>query len=204
MKLKVCGLNNSENITAIESLPGVDYTGFIFVEKSPRNAFSLSAVPPKNASVTRVGVFMNASLAAIRAKMEEFDLDVIQLHGSESPDFCREVSAFASVFKAFGIEGEEDLEALKDYDKCCDAFVLDKKTPNGGGSGEQYDWQLLAEYAHKTPYLLSGGIGLADAKELSRLQLPNCMGYDVNSRFEECPGLKKVNEIELFITQINS
>lgn len=201
MKLKVCGLNNPENISAIERVSGVDYTGFIFVEKSPRNAFGMLAPPSKFGDVCRVGVFMNPSIEQIELKLKLFDLDIIQLHGSETPTFCAEVRKLTRVFKAFGIENENDLEVLRDYENVCDGFVLDKKTPKGGGSGEKYDWAILANYALKTPYLLSGGIGLSDAQSLSQINLPNCMGYDVNSRFESTPGIKKVEEIELFIKQ---
>lgn len=202
MKLKVCGLNNFENIEAIEHVSGVNYSGFIFVEKSPRNALHLSQLPAKNSMVNRVGVFMNATLEEIQAKIEAFELDVVQLHGSESPEFCQAVASFSRVFKAFGIETVQDLEILKDYDEVCEAFVLDKKTAKGGGSGEKYDWRVLANYSYKTPYLLSGGLGLSDALALSQLNLPNCIGFDVNSRFESSPGMKKVEEIELFIEQL--
>jgi phosphoribosylanthranilate isomerase len=202
MKLKVCGLNYFENIQAVESLSGVNYTGFIFVSTSPRNALHLNQLPAKNAMVIRVGVFINATVEEIQQKILAFDLDVIQLHGNESPEFCKEVRSFSKVFKAFGIETVQDLEILKEYDEVCDAFVLDKKTAKGGGSGEKYDWRVLANYSCKTPFLLSGGIGLPDALALSQLGLPNCIGYDLNSRFEISPGIKKVEEIELFIAQV--
>lgn len=202
MKLKVCGLNNLENIQAIESLSGVNCAGFIFVSTSPRNALHLDQLPAKSSMVSRVGVFMNATLEEIQAKIEAFELDVVQLHGSESPEFCQLVASFSKVFKAFGIETAQDLETLKDYDEVCEAFILDKKTPKGGGSGEKYDWKVLANYSCKTPFLLSGGIGLSDTLELSKLNLPNCIGYDVNSRFESSPGIKKVEEIELFIKRL--
>lgn len=202
MKLKVCGLNHAENIEAIERVQGVNYTGFIFVEKSPRNALHLDKLPPKNSSVSRVGVFMNATKEEIQAKIQAFDLDVIQLHGNETPEFCSVIRNFSKVFKAFGIASATDLQTLKDYEEVCDAFILDKKTPKGGGSGEKYDWQVLANYTYNTPFLLSGGIGLSDAPELSQLNLPNCIGYDVNSCFESSPGIKKVEEIALFIAQL--
>lgn len=202
MKLKVCGLNDLENIQAIESLTGVNYAGFIFVSTSPRNALHYDQLPAKSSMVSRVGVFMNATLEEIQAKKVAFELDIVQLHGNESPEFCQAVGSFSKVFKAFGIETAQDLEILKDYDEVCQAFILDKKTPKGGGSGQKYDWNVLANYSFKTPFLLSGGIGLSNALELSKLNLPNCIGYDVNSRFESSPGIKKIEEIELFIKRL--
>ena len=202
MKIKVCGLNNLENIESIERILGVDYTGFIFVEQSPRNAFNLVKPPAKTDGVERVGVFMNATVEEIRTKIELFELDIIQLHGNETPEFCEEVRTFSKVFKAFGIESSSDLEELAAYQNVCNAFVLDKKTVKGGGSGEQYNWQILEAYRFETPFLLSGGIGLSDAPALKQLNLPNCIGYDVNSRFESSPGIKKNEELALFIKQI--
>jgi phosphoribosylanthranilate isomerase len=202
MKLKVCGLKDRDNIIAVESLQGVDFTGFIFVEKSPRNACSLESLPPKNEGVHRVGVFLNATQEEIESKVAMFDLDIVQLHGNESPQFCRSIARSCRVFKAFGIETASDLEVLQSYDDSCEAFILDKKSPLGGGAGEKYDWSILSNYAYQTPYFLSGGIGLADVQALKQCQLPKCIGYDVNSRFESAPGNKKVDEIELFIEQI--
>lgn len=203
MKIKVCGLNQYENICAIEALPEITHTGFIFVEKSPRNAFNLATIPKKKADVERVGVFVNPSLETILHYFEAFDLDIIQLHGEESPDFCYQVQQkIAPVYKAVGIQDENDLKYLSEFNNVINAFVFDTKSAKKGGTGEKFNWDLLTQYQESIPFLLSGGISPDDADILSRFKHSECMGYDLNSRFENQPGIKNHEKLIKFISDI--
>lgn len=203
MKLKVCGLNQYENICAIEALPEITHTGFIFVETSPRNAFNLATIPKKKAEVKRVGVFVNPSLETILHYFEAFDLDIIQLHGGESPSFCEQVQQkIAPVYKAMGIEDENSLRHLYKYKNIISAFVFDTKSVKRGGTGKKFNWDLLAQYKESIPFLLSGGIGPDDADILSSFEHSKCIGYDLNSRFENQPGVKNHEKLKKFISDI--
>ncbi|MDG0973678.1 MAG: phosphoribosylanthranilate isomerase [Crocinitomicaceae bacterium] len=202
MILKVCGLNDVENIRTVEGMKGVTHTGFIFVQNSPRNALSLIEIPEKREGVKRVGVFMNPEVKEVILCAKRFHLDIVQLHGDEAPELCSEISAFAEVWKAIGIASADDFAKIDQYLPFCTAFVLDKKTPLGGGSGEQYNWQLLSNYQFHIPFLLSGGIAATDAARLAALKHNKCVGYDINSRFEVSPGIKDARAINLFIEQL--
>lgn len=202
MTLKVCGLNNVENIRTIEGLKGVTHTGFIFVQNSPRNALSLIEIPEKREGVKRVGVFMNPEVKEVMLCVKRFHLDIVQLHGDEAPELCSEISAFAEVWKAIGIASADDFAKIDQYLPFCTAFVLDKKTPLGGGSGEKYNWDLLSSYESNTPFLLSGGIAATDIARLSAIKHDQCVGYDINSRFELSPGIKDAQAINNFIEQL--
>lgn len=204
MKFKVCGLNKYENIYAVEALPEVSHTGFIFVSASPRNAFNLATLPKKNATVKRLGVFVNPSLETIQHYFEAFELDFIQLHGEESPEFCELVEEkIAPVFKAIGIKNVEDIASLSSYNGAVSAFVFDTKSSRRGGTGKKFDWSILDNYKLNIPFLLSGGISPEDTKQLSNFFNPMCIGYDLNSRFEKEPGIKDCDLLTSFITNLS-
>lgn len=198
--IKVCGMMHEENIKAVEQL-GIDMMGFIFYAKSPRFVASKPEYLPTQ--LKKVGVFVNAELQYIKDMILQFELNAIQLHGDESPEFCKEVSALdVEVIKAFLISTEADFESTNNYNEVCNYFLFDTKSDQKGGSGNQFDWQLLNNYQGKTPFLLSGGIAPDSALSLNLLEHPMLAGYDLNSKFEERPGYKSVNNLDLFITKI--
>lgn len=203
-KLKVCGITTNEQVKALEALKDVDFIGFIFYEKSPRHALNFKPVAKTSPDIKRVGVFVNSDYTTITSMVDTYAIDHIQLHGSESTAFCEQLlNENFSVSKAFGISSTEDLKALSEYDQLgLDHFVLDTKTAAHGGSGMQYDWNILADYPYATPFLLSGGIRPEDAAQLNQLALPKCIGYDINSRFETAPGIKSIPTIQTFIKQL--
>lgn len=203
MKIKVCGLRQAQNIAAVGALP-LDFVGFIFYPKSSRFvADKPEIVLP--ASVQRVGVFVNASIAEIEEKASLFELDHLQLHGDESPDFCQELAQKGySIIKAFGVDSAFDWAVLKDYIPPCAFFLLDTKGISYGGNGIQFDWEILKQYPYEVPFLLSGGIAPDSVAALQGLDLPHLYGIDINSRFEEAPALKNVPLIHQFIEQLQS
>ena len=198
--VKVCGMREAENIREVEAL-GIDLMGFIFWPKSSRYVSERPAYMPQTAK--RVGVFVNEDIKQVKRIAEEYSLDVIQLHGSESPDYIRQLGSVCgdtiATVKAFNIATAADLDATKSYEGIVDYFLFDTKTPIPGGSGVQFDWSLLADYVGQTPFLLSGGIGPDDAERVKTFQHPKCIGIDLNSRFEISPGLKDVEKLKKFL-----
>ena len=199
MKIKVCGMRDPDNIAKVACLKP-DFMGFIFYEKSPRYAEQLrpDALNVLSGKTLRVGVFVDAEEDYIRKTTEKYQLDFLQLHGNESPETCFRLKKYARIIKAFGLKTTDDLKPITGYEGICDYYVFDTKTKIPGGSGQQFDHQILSAYEGKTPYLLSGGLSpedkflVANAKKL-------CAGFDINSRFETAPGVKDIDLIKQFI-----
>lgn len=201
--IKVCGMREAENIRAVEAL-GIDLMGFIFWPKSKRYVSERPAYLPTQCK--RVGVFVNASIEEIMQKVQDYALDYIQLHGSESPEYAQRLRSVygdsVAVIKAFNIATKEDLEATKPYEGLADYFLFDTKAQLPGGSGRQFDWSVLADYVGETPFLLSGGIGPDDAGRVKAINHPKCVGIDLNSKFEVEPALKDIQKLKTFLEQL--
>ena len=195
MKIKVCGMRDAENIREVEAL-GIDIMGFIFWPKSKRYVSEFPENMPIYAQ--RVGVFVDESIDKVRHIADDYALDMIQLHGSESPEYAQEIREW-KVIKAFNIATKEDLEITRPYEGIVDYFLFDTKGQSVGGNGEKFDWSVLDHYDGKTPFLLSGGIGPDDAERVRKFNHPKCIGFDLNSRFEISPGLKDVKKLKRFI-----
>ncbi len=208
MKIKVCGMRDKENIRQLASLKP-DFIGFIFYEKSRRYADNyldkiiLHQIP---ALIKKVGVFVNSTFDNICTKIEQYDLNYVQLHGNESPELCMQIkNTGCGVIKVFSVSEKNDLKGLRSYEKFCDFFLFDTKCDSYGGSGKKFDWKLLGQYHNTTPLILSGGIDSDDADEIRMLeQQVNISAVDVNSRFETAPGLKDIQKIRGFITSLRS
>lgn len=198
MKIKICGCSMEQFYSGLFVLDYVDYFGFIFHPDSPRYV----AQTP-NISKKKVGVFVNAPSEFIREKIREEALNVIQFHGTESPHDIRKIKADIVKWKAFGIQSPSDFERCKAYEGIVDAFLFDTKSPQFGGSGKAFNWEILDEYKGETPFFLSGGISPQHAERLKKINHPKLMGIDLNSRFEIAPKQKNVPLIETFIKQLN-
>ena len=203
MIVKVCGMREAENIRAVEAL-GVDWMGFIFWEHSSRNVCQRPAYLPTKAK--RVGVFVDAPLDVVCQHVEAFGLDVVQLHGSESPaylhDLRKDLVGAVLIVKAFSIATRDDLSQTSLYEGLADYFLFDTKAQLVGGNGRKFDWSVLAHYDGSTPFLLSGGIGPDDASRLCAFSHPRLAGIDLNSRFEAAPALKNVELLKQFLYDI--
>ena len=160
MKLKICGMKYKENIQAVAKLQP-DYLGFIFYQKSKRNF--KGKIPSVSKGIKKTGVFVDSSLDEVIDKINEYDLDAIQLHGDESPEFCQTFSN-VEVIKVFLIGETFDFNQLKPYENVCDYFLFDTKGKEKGGNGVLFDWKLLKNYSLRKPFFLSGGIGLEEKK----------------------------------------
>lgn len=187
MKLKICGMKYAENITEISQLLP-DYLGFIFWEKSSR--FFNGDLPTIPKSIQKIGVFVDASLEEIYAKKEKYNLDLIQLHGSESVSFCEKLkSQNIKIIKVFSVSEEFNFDELIPFEEVCDYYLLDTKGKLPGGNGTTFNWNILKNYTSQKQLFLSGGIGINDLEKIHQLQLP-IYAIDVNSKFEIEPGLK--------------
>jgi phosphoribosylanthranilate isomerase len=207
LKIKVCGMRDPENISGVvAALP--DYLGFIFYPKSKRFVgFEplpevLSVVP---ASVKKVGVFVNETLEKVKETVQSWNLDVAQLHGHETPEYCRQIKSFGiTVFKAFAVDEGFGFSKLQAYSGVCDCFLFDTKGQLPGGTGHKFNWQLLENYMGDIPFFLSGGIGPDDLEALRHFGHPRWRGIDINSGFEISPALKDVEKVKSFISVIRS
>ena len=195
MIIKVCGMRDGDNIREVEAL-GIDMMGFIFYPKSSRYVSKHPEYLPTKCK--RIGVFVDEDIEQVKHIAEEFALDLIQLHGSESPEYAQRLRDW-KVIKAFNIATKEDLEATKPYEGLVDYFLFDTKGKSAGGNGEKFNWNVLSNYKGNTPFLLSGGIGPDDAGRIKVFQHPKCIGIDLNSRFETAPALKDINKLKSFI-----
>lgn len=201
--IKICGMRKSENIQEVEAIAEVDLLGFIFYPKSPRYVCDLPAYLPTRAR--RVGVFVNEDEQAVRTQAERFALDYVQLHGNESPEYCRSLrSTGLRIIKAFSVRLSEDLDKVHDYEDSCDFFLFDTPCEQYGGSGHSFDWTLLHTYNGPVPFLLSGGIHPHSANALKGFSHPRLAGYDLNSRFEILPGEKSAERIRTFLNELKT
>ena len=197
MKLKVCGMQETENIAALASLQP-DYMGFIFWEPSKRYCTTVPTDIPKH--IKKVGVFVDETTKQIKEKVKLFGLDSVQLHGDESPRQCAALLNLCEVIKVFRIGPDFDFKTLTLYQDHCTYFLFDTQGPLPGGNGTAFDWKLLAGYTLDTPFFLSGGIGLGHVEAIAEIRKRNLPihALDINSQFESKPGVKKIEKIEKF------
>lgn len=198
MMTKVCGMRDAQNIRDVESL-GVDWIGMIFWPKSKRYVAEVPSYLPEH--LKKVGVFVDSTLDDILQHISDYQLDIIQLHGQESPDFAKALKPH-TIIKAFNIEKADDLLQTEKYKGIADYFLFDTKGKMVGGNGQKFDWSVLTAYQGKTPFLLSGGIGPEDAESVRSFHHPRCIGIDLNSRFESEPGFKDINQLKTFINKL--
>lgn len=194
--IKICGLRRSADLdTAAQA--GARYAGFVFYPKSPRavtipEAASLTCAAPEG--LARVGLFVDPDDALLDAVLAAVPLDILQLHGRESPERLAEIRARHGLplMKAVGLSGPEDFDALWNYGLAADLLLIDAKpAPDAdlpGGNGLAFDWRLLVGRRILKPWLLAGGLtpgNVADA-----IRLTGAPGVDVSSGVESAPGIK--------------
>ena len=204
-EVKICGLTEAAHVAAAVDA-GARFLGFVFFPKSPR------AVTPEQAAVlaadvpvgvARVGLFVDPDDALLDAVLSAVPLDVIQLHGHETPDRVAAVKARCGlpVMKAVGLSGPEDLSQLIDYGVVADMLLVDAKPPKDavlpGGNGLAFDWRLLSGRRWLRPWMLAGGLTPETVAEAVRLT--GAPIVDVSSGVESAPGVKDVARIRAFV-----
>ena len=207
-RIKICGIKHPEHIrTAVQA--GADAIGLNFIPPSSRYVGGIqeakqlikdSAVP----DVQWAGVFVNPDYDELKILLAALDLQIIQLHGNECPDFVRKVKArvpHAQVWKAFRIDTAKDLEAIADY--VCDGVVVDAKVAGTfGGTGHTFDWHVLEKWPRCAPLILSGGLTPANVATAIQITAPDWV--DVASGVESLPGEKCHEKIKAFIHEVKS
>ena len=203
MRLKVCGMRELENISALSELDP-NYIGFIFWSESSR--FVDKKTPPLDKKIIKTGVFVDATFDYILTKIKDHQLDALQLHGQESCSYCKVIKDYGlKVIKSFSIKNTFDFNTLEDYENSCDYYLFDTKGKLPGGNGFTFDWKILNEYPSEKPFFLSGGIGVDNLNEIKKLvktKLP-IHAIDVNSKFETAPGNKNIELLKKFKKEID-
>ena len=210
-------MRDADNIRDISAL-GVDMIGLIFYPPSPRymQQFSSGAgiipdyAPDMGKTPLRVGVFVDDMPQNIVTRVYNYKLDYIQLHGNEPRETLENLRATIvpdikpniKIIKAISVSSAEDIKKYKEYVGAADLFLFDTKCKTVGGSGEQFDWQVLQAYDGDVPFLLSGGIGPDDAERVRNFHHPKCIGIDLNSKFEIEPALKDVEKLKQFLVKV--
>ena len=207
INIKVCGMRDESNIRDLVKVHP-DYIGFIFYSGSERfvgdsfNSGILDYIPE---SIKKVGVFVKAGKDYILGKTDIFGLNLIQLHGGESSEFCRELSHRGiPIIKVFSINEEFNFNSINPFKPFCKYFMFDTECKTYGGSSRKFDWDSLSQYDNEIPVFLSGGIGPEDADSIKGLKNLNIHAVDINSRFEKAPALKDISLIREFIKKIKS
>ncbi len=196
MKIKICGMRDPANILEIAAMD-INQLGFIFYEDSARYVGDDFEIPNGIISndVQKTGVFVNSPIHYVLETVEKYHLDLIQLHGNESPEYCNLIQQKGyQVIKAFAIDAQFDFNGLEDFMPVCDFFLFDTKSTLYGGSGHRFDWLLLQSYELQKTFFLSGGLGLENVDYLLKFTHPMLYGYDFNSGLENYPGFKN-NEL---------
>ncbi len=205
IRVKICGLRTEADVAAAAAA-GAAYAGFVFFPKSPRHlevaaARELALAAP--VGLAKVALVVDATDAALDAIVEAVPLDMLQLHGHETPDRVAVVRARYGlpVMKAVGVADEGDLAALFDYSTVADQLLIDAKPPKGaalpGGNGLAFDWRLVAQRRWLRPWMLAGGLTPANVAEAIRLT--NARQVDVSSGVESAAGVKDHAKMAAFV-----
>lgn len=196
MIIKVCGMKFPDNVQAVAALKP-DYLGFIFYPHSPRfvgyapnEELTMLRLSPK-----KVGVFVDKDFSTIKNIIQTYQLDAVQLHGSEPAATCEVLRKDVEVIKAFGVDENFDFGLLDAYQGKVDYFLFDTKTTAHGGSGKTFNWQVLSKYRLDTPFFISGGLGMENLPEALRFNHPQFYGLDLNSKFETSAGVKDIQKL---------
>lgn len=211
MRIKVCGMTLPEQVNELENI-GVDLAGFIFYPKSPR--FMGKKISPEKmkrigGKIAKVGVFVNMPYEQLMNIVESYRLDMVQLHGDETPIFCERVANYISVIKVFRLGDNDPIEWISyPFMESSDMFMYDTMGSGYGGTGKKFDWNVLRKLSLQKPFLLSGGIEPGDETALMEFCADDCgkklFAVDVNSRFEISAGVKDMNRIRSFVNNVNA
>lgn len=203
MNIKVCGITEMKQLQQLDGLD-IDFAGLIFYKDSPRymgDKLSKEELGNADFDLKKTGVFVNPEMIDVLDAIDQYGLEVVQLHGDESPEMCEDISNEVEVIKAFRVTDGADIDELvAPYDASCDYYLFDTGglKESFGGTGKQFDWTILTRAKIEKPFFLSGGIGVEDALRLKQFKHPDFFGVDINSKFEKSPGVKDMAEILRF------
>ena len=205
MRVKVCGMTQLDQVRKLDEM-GIDFAGFIFYAKSPRYVgkhISGEQMKKTKLRLGKVGVFVNATYDEVMKTVDEYGLDMVQLHGDETPRFCDQLSSYVSVIKVFRLGDNDPIEWItRPYQESCDMFLFDTLGVGYGGTGKKFKWETLKEASIGKLFFLSGGIESEDLdrlKEFEKARVSSKLfAIDINSRFESSAGIKDLPKIAEF------
>jgi len=205
MNIKVCGITSMKQLQQLDGLE-VDFAGLNFYKNSVNyvvDRISKSELLNADLDIKKVGIFVNADFDEIMQVVEDYSLDIVQLHGDETPHLCEQVSNEVETIKTFRIDHKSETlidYILKDYDEVCDYYLFDTDAkPAVGENLKLSNWKQIAESKIEKPFFLSGGIGPDDAKLVKKFKHPDYYGVDINGLFNKEPGVKDMALILQFI-----
>lgn len=208
MEIKVCGMRDQDNCTRLLTEVAPDWMGLIFYAKSPRVVSEEMAAYLQPLAVKKVGVFVRETEKEMLRLSTLFGLSALQLHGGETVDEVKSLceATALELWKVVSVGESIDWTALAPFVPYVDKFLFDTATAAHGGSGKQFDWQVLETYPYATGFYLSGGINESHTSALEGLKqrLPRLLGLDLNSGFELAPGLKNIEKLQSFTKNLSS
>ncbi len=182
----------------------VDLLGYIFYAPSKRFVGENPEAGLFDASKSKVAVFVDENAFEILGLTKNFGFEFVQLHGKENPKTCGMLKKQGlKIIKAFSVDEAFNFDSTLAYEKVVDYFLFDTKTKLHGGSGKKFDWQILQKYTGHRPFFLSGGISPDDISEIKKVDHAKLTGVDLNSGFEDKPGLKNIEKLTKFIGELN-
>jgi phosphoribosylanthranilate isomerase len=209
VRVKVCGVTFPAQLEELDEM-GVDLAGFIFYSKSPR--YMVNKIPADylrkfRGRIAKVGVFVNMPYEELMRTVEDYRLDMVQLHGDEIPRYCEQVSNYITVVKAFRLSENDPIEWMaKPYDEACDMYMFDTLGAGYGGTGKKFDWNVLKNITINKLFFLSGGIEPADVEKLKAFAkeeiAKKIFAVDINSKFETSPGVKDIEKVREFVEEL--
>ena len=211
MRIKVCGMTQLDQVKALDEM-GVDFAGFIFYPKSPRymgSKIEADQLRRLKLKIAKVGVFVNMAYEELMRIVEDYRLDMVQLHGDENPRFCEQVANYVAVIKAFRLSDNDPIEwMVRPYHDVSDMYMFDTLGSGYGGTGKKFDWTVLNNSNIDKLFYLSGGIEPGDEEKLKIFSKENAakklFAVDINSRFESSAGVKDLSKVKSFIEGLNS
>jgi phosphoribosylanthranilate isomerase len=211
MRVKVCGMTQLEQVRKLDE-EGVDFAGFIFYSRSPRfvgRHFKAEQLKRAKLRLGKVGVFVNSPYDELLRQVDEFGLDMVQLHGDETPRFCEQVANYDNVIKVFRLGEDDPIDWLvRPFQDSCDMFLFDTEGAGYGGTGKKFNWDLLKNATIDKIFFLSGGIEAGDTEKLKAFAnepvAKKLFSIDINSKFEISPGVKDLVKVKGFLTGLKS
>jgi phosphoribosylanthranilate isomerase len=209
MKIKVCGMTLPEQVNALEDM-GVELAGFNFYPKSPRYmGFKIAPDRMKKivGRIAKVGVFVNETYENLMKIVEDYRLDMVQLHGDETERFCENVDNYVTVIKAFRLSDNDPIDwMIRPFNEGSDMYMFDTLGADYGGTGKKFDWNVLKDKIIDKLFLISGGVELGDEERLlefkKELVAVKLFAVDINTKFEIGAGIKDMNRIRKFVETI--
>lgn len=210
MRIKVCGNTSLKQMHQLGEL-GVQFAGMIFYHKSPRfvmRHLKGFEVKKEKLKVFKIGVFVNSGYDEVMNHVDNFGLDMVQLHGDETPYFCERMSNYISVVKAFRVTEADNIEwKIKNFYNDTDMFLFDTEGVGYGGTGHKFNWDKLKGLNIDKPFFIGGGISPLDPPLLLEFArdpvAKDLFAVDINSKFEISPGIKDMAKVKQFVKDLN-